>query len=284
MSQASELPRLAKRPANSHKGDFGRALLVGGSRGMSGAIALAGRATLRSGAGLVTIATPECCCDVVASFEASYMTLPLASGPTGRLTCEAVTQVLAHHADIVACGPGLGHDDEAIGFASTLFVEMDKPMVFDADGLNALAASADVWGQQRPPRILTPHPGEFRRLAGRPDLDEKSCRELADEWAKEHDVVLVLKGNNTLITDGRQRAVNSTGNAGMATGGCGDVLTGVITALLCQGLEPFQAATLGAFVHGRAGDLAAAQLGQVSLMASDLVDYLPMAFQSLDKV
>ena len=283
MRQTTDLPRLAKRAVSSHKGNFGRALLVGGSQGMCGAIALAGRATLRSGAGLVTVATPECCCDVVASFEASYMTLPLATDDGGRVTRDAVMQVLTQPADVVACGPGLGQDHKVIGLASTLFVQLAKPMVMDADGLNALAVSDDVWGHHPAPRILTPHPGEFRRLVGRSDLDEKSCHDLADDWARERNVVLVLKGHKTLVTDGQQQALNSTGNPGMATGGCGDVLTGVITALLCQGLEPFQAAQLGVFVHGRAGDLAAAALGQVSLIASDLIDYLPKAFQSLDE-
>jgi NAD(P)H-hydrate epimerase len=211
------------------------------------------------------------------------MTLPLAADRTGHVTRAALTQVLAQPADVVACGPGLGRSDEAIGLVNSLFVELKKPMVFDADALNALAVSTDIWERLVAPRILTPHPGEFRRLLGRSDLDEVSCRELANEWAQEHGVVLVLKGHQTLITDGRRHAMNSTGNPGMATGGCGDVLTGVITALLCQGLEPFQAAQLGVFVHGRAGDLAAAELGQISLIASDLVDYLPMAFQSLDK-
>jgi NAD(P)H-hydrate epimerase len=157
-------------------------------------------------------------------------------------------------------------------------------MLIDADGLNALAAADDGLSQPAGPRILTPHPGEFARLAKTPP-DAKPTRQQqvarAKEIAAEHKLVILLKGHRTIITDGSRMAENTTGNPGMATGGTGDVLTGIITALVCQGLSPFDAAVLGAHVHGLAGDLAAAELGQVSLIASDLLKYLPRAFQAL---
>jgi len=157
-------------------------------------------------------------------------------------------------------------------------------MIVDADALNALAESTGGLAKPGGPRILTPHPGEFARLA-KISAGQKPSREeqvaLAQQLAARHGVVIVLKGHHTIITDGKQLAENSTGNPGMATGGTGDVLTGIITALVCQGLGPFDAAVLGTHVHGFAGDLAAARMGQVSLIASDLVDFLPAAFQTV---
>jgi len=158
-------------------------------------------------------------------------------------------------------------------------------MVIDADGLNALAAAADGLASPGGPRILTPHPGEFARLA-KISGDEKPSRDeqinAAKKLAAEHNIVILLKGHRTIITDGSQTTENTTGNPGMATGGTGDVLTGIITALVCQGLSPFDAAVLGAHVHGHAGDLAAAEMGQVSLIASDLVHFLPIAFRTIE--
>ena len=158
-----------------------------------------------------------------------------------------------------------------------MYQEIAKPIVFDADALNALAAEPDVLAHPGGPRILTPHPGEFARLIGR-KLDPEPRSDAAAELAARCGIVVVLKGHRTLVTDGQRRAVNATGNPGMATGGTGDVLTGLITALACQHLEPFDAARLGVYLHGLAGDLAAAELGQVSLVASDLIRYLPKAF------
>ena len=159
-----------------------------------------------------------------------------------------------------------------------LYQEIAKPMVFDADALNALAAESDVLSHPGGPRILTPHPGEFARLIGRKLDADDSQRAPPVELAARCGIVVVLKGHRTLVTDGRRRALNATGNPGMATGGSGDVLTGLITALVCQKMEPFDAARLGVHLHGLAGDLAAEELGQVSLIASDLIQYLPEAF------
>ena len=279
-SPESELPRLPPRRDDAHKGDFGLALIVGGSRGMAGAAGLAGMAALRGGAGLVRLAVPEPCLDAIAGFEPSYMTVPLVADATGRIGPGAFERVaeLAEKATVIACGPGIGRSFDLDQLVSRLYQEIAKPMLFDADALSALAAEPDVLAHPGGPRILTPHPGEFARLIGR-KLEGDARRDAAVQLAARSGIVVVLKGHRTLVTDGAHQAVNATGNPGMATGGSGDVLTGLITALLCQHLEPFDAARLGVYLHGRAGDLAAEELGQVSLMASDLIRYLPKAFQ-----
>ena len=283
---ATPLPRLAPRRADSHKGDYGRALVVGGSRGMSGAIALAGLGALRSGAGLVTLAVPRVVQDVVASFNPSYMTHGLADDGQ-RYVAAAADDVLALAAGMtaLALGPGLGRTPAVTEFVARLYCEVTQPMVVDADALFALAERPDAVRSAGGPRIITPHPGEFARLTGTtPHTDDQSRRIAAGELASASGAsatIVVLKGHRTVVTDGSRVSINQTGNPGLATGGVGDVLTGVITALLCQGLAPFDAARLGVHVHGLAGDLAAEKLGQVSLIASDLVDFLPAAFQNV---
>jgi NAD(P)H-hydrate epimerase len=282
----TNLPSLPPRRPDSHKGDFGRALLIGGSRGMAGAIGLAGMACLRSGAGLVKLAVPECILHPVASFEPSYMTVPLACDRAGRIKGRAGKQLgkLTEVATCIAIGPGLGRSKKLTGLVRSLYQSLSQPLVIDADGLNALAASDDGLASPGGPRILTPHPGEFARLmktteGQKPTREEQVAQ--AKVLASEHGIIVLLKGHPTFITDGTREATNTTGNPGLATGGTGDVLTGVITALVCQGLSPLDAAVLGAHVHGLAGDLAAADLGQVSLIASDLLRYLPKAFQAV---
>ncbi len=278
------LPALAPRAAESHKGSYGHALLVGGSRGMSGAISLAGLATLRSGAGLVTLAVPRAIQAVVAGFNPSYMTVGLADA-TNHLVGDAADEVLARAAGLttLALGPGLGRAPGISAFVAHLYRDVPQPMVVDADALLALAEHKNLLSQAAGPRILTPHPGEFARLTGtHPTTADRplAAAELASARGGSN-LVVVLKGHHTITTDGSRYAVNQTGNPGLATGGSGDVLTGIITALLAQGLAPFDAARLGAHVHGLAGDLAAEKLGQISLIASDLIDYLPAAFQQL---
>ncbi len=274
-----ELPRLPPRRPDAHKGDFGLALVIGGSRGMAGAAALAGMAALRGGAGLVRLAVPDPCLETVAGFEASYMTVPLPADDAGRIDGGAFERLveLIEPATVIACGPGMGRSPGLDRLVPRLYGEIDKPMVFDADALNALSIQPAALAQPGGPRILTPHPGEFARLIGK-KLDGEERIDAAVELAARCGVVVVLKGHRTLVTDGRHRALNATGNPGMATGGMGDVLTGLITALACQGLEPFDAARLGVHLHGSAGDLAAEEMGQVSLAAADLIQFLPDAF------
>jgi NAD(P)H-hydrate epimerase len=280
----SALPILPARAEDSHKGDYGRALLVGGSRGMSGAISLAGMACLRSGAGLVTLAVPDVCLDTVAAHEPSYMTVPLSCDDEGRLSVAAQERLaeLADSATCIACGPGLGRTQQLTDLVAWMYEVLPQPIVFDADALFALAQRGERIDEPAGPRILTPHLGEFRRLVGVDDLNRDKADLYAAQWAAQCGVVIVLKGHCTVVTDGRRSVHNTNGNPGMATGGTGDVLTGIITALICQQLSPLDACRLGVFVHGLAGDLATEEIGQTSLVASDVVRHLPQAFRQLE--
>ncbi|HEY5314509.1 MAG TPA: NAD(P)H-hydrate dehydratase, partial [Pirellulales bacterium] len=200
----------------------------------------------------------------------------------GRISSAARPQLisLAAGATAIGIGPGLGQSPGLAAMVAWLFGNVSQPIVCDADALNAVARRPGLLGQQAGPRILTPHPGEFRRLVpGDKHTPREELEGEARALAEQTGVVVVLKGHRTLITDGRQSAHNTTGNPGMATGGTGDVLTGMITALVCQGLSPFDAARLGVYLHGLSGDLAAAELGQVSMIASDLIRFLPQAFR-----
>jgi NAD(P)H-hydrate epimerase len=274
------LPRLNPRKHDAHKGDFGHALLIGGSRGMGGAICLAGRACLRSGAGLTTLAVPSGVQALVAAQQPDYMTFGLPEDTAGCIRWDDPEErktflAFCEKATAIALGPGLGQSTDLEQFASELYRNAPQPLVIDADGLNALAKRPQILNQHAGPRILTPHPGEFGRLTsatGFPGHDQISQ---AVRFAEVFDCVVILKGHRSLITNGEQSEINQTGNPGMAKGGSGDVLTGIITAFLCQGMAPFAAAHLAAHVHGLAGDLAAAEMGQISLLPSDLVNFLP---------
>ncbi|MDB5340438.1 MAG: nnr 1 [Planctomycetaceae bacterium] len=272
---------LPSRPIEGNKGSFGRALILAGSVGMSGAAALSGMAALRGGAGLVTVAVPAPIQPIVAGFEPSYMTLALPATADGQFSRAVLQNLekLVPNASAVACGPGWGQSDELIEILGWLMRNVRQPLVIDADALNLLARTPDILGQATGPRILTPHPGEFARLINSdvPTVQRQRI-DLAVEFAAKYRVVVLLKGAGTVITDGTRVAVNTTGNSGMGTGGTGDVLTGLITALLGQGLDAFAAARLGAHLHGLAGDLAAADLSQPGLIASDLPRYFGPAW------
>ncbi|MAG92420.1 MAG: NAD(P)H-hydrate dehydratase [Planctomycetaceae bacterium] len=288
IERVSELPTIPDRPADGHKGTFGRVLILAGSRGMSGAAALAGLGALRGGAGLVYVATPREIIPIVASIEPSYLTVPLPEdGPTGRIGMGAQPEIetAATQVDVVALGPGLGRSPEIVQLVGNLVFTLERPLVVDADALNALAARGHAFASRSfpEPRILTPHPGEFARLSGHAiETIQANREELAAEFAEEHGVVLVLKGQGTVVTDGRRVAVNGTGNSGLATGGSGDVLTGLIAALLAQGMDAFEAAQLGTHLHGLAGDLTAAEQSQRGLIASDLPDALGRAWRQTE--
>ncbi len=248
---------------------------------MAGAIALSATATVKSGAGLVTVAVPDRCLETVASFDPTYMTVPLADDQHGRVSAAAKERLeeLAEGADAIGIGPGLSVTPDIVDLVLELYRRYAKPMVVDADALNALASLPIDLPMPGGERILTPHIGEFRRLIDE-DRSVESCRARASDFAAEAGVVVVLKGHRSLITDGHSLHENTTGNPGMATGGAGDVLTGVITALLGQGLPSMEAAVLGAHVHGVAGDHACEQLGEVSMSATDICDSLAFAFQA----
>jgi NAD(P)H-hydrate epimerase len=237
---------------------------------------------LRGGAGLVTVAGPEEILPIVAAGSPCYLTAPLSNDREGKLanvTAKVLELVQAN--DVAAVGPGLGRSAPISKLIAELVGNIQIPLVLDADGINALINQTDSLKNHAAPIILTPHPGEFARLLGC-DVPAVQARrqELAVEFAAKFQVILVLKGHRTIVTDGRQIYHNQTGNPGMATGGTGDVLTGLIAALLGQKLAPFAAAQLGVYLHGLAGDLAEEELGQVSLIASDLLSFLPKAFIS----
>ncbi len=274
------LPSLPPRRPDSHKGDYGRVLVVAGSRGMAGAAVLCGSAALRAGAGLVRVAVPEGILPTVAAGNPCCMTAPMPEDDAGRIAGAADRDLLdlARSQDVLAIGPGLGRSPEITALLAALLAGSPAPVVLDADGLNAFDVRPE--GLKRgEPLVITPHPGEFARLAGT-DIKtvQAARRDLAVRFAADHGLVVALKGYGTLVTDGRRVYQNTTGNPGMATAGSGDVLTGLVAGLLGQGLDPFAAAQLGVYLHGLAGDLARDVLGEVSLTAADLLQYLPAAF------
>jgi len=287
MTTVTALPNLPPRTADSHKGTFGKVLIVAGSRGMTGAAILCGGAALRSGAGLVQVAVPSDVQPIVAAGNPCYTTASLSIEVNRhQLTEDAAPTVLEllRSANVLAMGPGMGQGGKISEIIEIILVQAEVPVVLDADGLNALAANPNdvLKRRNQHPTVLTPHPGEFGRLIRRSTHEVLEHRkELAMNYAAEHDIVLVLKGQGTLVTDGRRLFQNTTGNPGMATGGTGDVLTGVIAALIAQGLAPFDASQLGVHVHGKAGDLAAEEKGQIGLIATDVLDQLPQAFRGL---
>lgn len=283
LSVVTDVPHLPPRPLDSNKGTFGRVLIVSGSRGMSGAAVLCASAALRGGAGLVRLAVPEGILPLVAAANPCYTTAPLPQDEHGRLSAAALPQLLelVRGNSVAALGAGLGQGDDIGVLVVATLEQTSTPLVLDADALNVLAGRLDALRKHQGPVVLTPHPGEFARLLGC-DIPTVQARreELAARFAAAHGVVVVLKGHGTIVTDGERVYVNATGNPGMATSGSGDVLGGLIAALVGQKLETFAAAQLGVYLHGLAGDLARGQVGEVSLIASDLLHFLPQAFQT----
>jgi NAD(P)H-hydrate epimerase len=274
---------IGPRAADSHKGDFGRVTIVAGSMGKTGAAHLAGMGALRSGAGLVTVATPRCCLPIVAAMSPAYMTVDLPD-EGGYLAPTGVEQLLEVAHDVVACGPGLGRTPQVAAFVSGLLDRATVPLVLDADALTVLADDPGrLMGREDRDVIITPHPGEMARLLGVPIADVQSNRvDVATDFATTHRIYVVLKGHRTVIaTPDGHVYINPTGNPGMATGGSGDVLTGMIAAWLAQLLDAETACRLAVFLHGAAGDLAEAHEGQVGMIAPDLLDHLGEALKGL---
>jgi NAD(P)H-hydrate epimerase len=284
-----DLVRLPPRAAEASKRDHGRVVVAGGAPGMAGAPALAAMAALRSGAGLVELLVPDTVAAVAASFDPCVMTRGLPADQAGGFAGAAAAVLVARlaAADAGVVGPGIGRTSAVRAIVLHLWREAAVPLVFDADALWALSpADRAVMREHAAPRILTPHAGELARLLGRDpaavrDADRPALAQAAAALAAEIDAVVVFKGAGTLVIAPHRQARNDTGNPGMATAGTGDVLAGVIAALLGQGLGAFDAARLGAWVHGRAGDAAAADLGQVSMTARDLLDRLHVGFRAL---
>src|SRR5262245_37069667 len=283
LEEADVRAHFPPRPRDAHKGRYGHLLIVAGSMGKTGAAALAGRAALRSGVGLCTIATPVSQQPIVAGLGLEFMTEPLPETPAQSIALEARGRILEllGRADAIALGPGLSLDPATQELVRALVREVARPMVVDADALSALAGHLDALDQAAGPRLLTPHPGEMARMLGTTVAEGEADRiEAARAFATRHRAHLALKGAGTVIAspDGRV-FINSTGNPGMASGGSGDVLTGMSGAFAARGLEPLIALQSACFLHGLAGDIAADERGEESLIAGDIVEAIAQAMK-----
>ena len=261
------------RKQNTHKGDYGRVLMIAGAEGFTGAPSLAAKAALRTGSGLIFTGVPRCVYPIVASKLDAPMVFPLADRD-GKLSPEALPAILERLQTADACllGPGLGRSEDLDRLIPEIIRHCCCPLVLDADGINAVAGHIDVLRGAACPIVLTPHEGEFRRLTREPETDRISG---AQALARQTGCVVLRKGHETVITDGKRIYVNRTGNAGMAVGGSGDVLGGILVSLLGQGVPALEAAATAAWLHGTAGDLAAVELGQYAMGPNDLLDKLP---------
>ena len=289
LSTPADFARLiAPRPRESNKGTYGHVLVIGGSLGKAGAAAMAGFAALRVGAGLSTVATPKSVLATVAGFHSELMTEPLEETDSGTISLQALAtdrmDVLVKQKTVLAIGPGISRNAETVEFIRSMVGDYETPMVVDADGLNAFQDAAEKLRGLGRILVITPHPGEMARLTGQSITEIQANRsDVARNFANEHGVIVVLKGHRTLIASpGGEVWVNPTGNPGMATGGTGDVLTGVVAGLIAQHPnEPLLATALGVYLHGLAGDVAAERAGEISLVASDLMGALPESFARL---
>jgi ADP-dependent NAD(P)H-hydrate dehydratase / NAD(P)H-hydrate epimerase len=282
MAQIAAL--LPRRPVDAHKRQCGAVLVIAGSQGMTGSATLAAMAALESGAGVVQVAVPESLVPVMETKLTEQIVVGLAE-TFGRSIDAAATETvidLASRFDVVAIGPGLSLDDSTVAFVRGLVPALDRPLVIDADALNALVGSTELLAGRKAPTVITPHPGEMARLTKSETADVQHDRPgFARTAAKEFKAVTVLKGAPTLVSDGQGIAVNPTGNPGMATMGAGDVLTGLVAGFMAQGLEPSDAAVLGAWVHGACGDVAAGRVTEYCLVASDILAALPEVLRDL---
>ncbi|MEA3409014.1 MAG: NAD(P)H-hydrate dehydratase, partial [Candidatus Eisenbacteria bacterium] len=279
---------LPARPFDGHKGTFGTVVVVAGSVGYTGAAALTAASALRTGAGLVYLGVPSSLNDIMETKLTEVITRPLAETAGRSLSPESLPDIrgLLEGADVLALGPGISRDSETQSLVRSLVAEVRVPCVIDADGLNALTPE-DI-GQRTgdAPVVLTPHPGEMARLAGRTVGDVLADREgIARDVAVKARATVVLKGAGSIVAaQSGELYMNPTGNSGLASGGAGDVLTGIIATFLGQGVSATEAAALGAFVHGLAGDLAAEALGEAGMIAGDVLDHIPYALMEMGEV
>lgn len=271
------------RPSSAHKGRFGHVLVVAGSAGFTGAAALSSMSALKAGCGLVTLGIPESLNDMMAAKLTEVMTLPLPETPGRTLSSRALDRILKFlkKADVLAIGPGISTNPETRELVSELVPRLTCPAVIDADGLNNLASDTSLIRKCKAPLVLTPHPGEASRLIGASATDiDRNRIDYAIAMSKEFSCTVVLKGAPTVTANQEGFAnVNSTGNSGMATGGSGDVLTGMIAGFLAQGMEGFDASTLAVYLHGLAGDIAAEANTEYSLVAGDILENIPLAIK-----
>ena len=274
-----------KRRADSHKGDFGHALIIAGSCGYTGAAYLVAQAAVRTGAGLVTLAVPESLYGILASKLTEVMVTPVPETKEHSFSLKAEKELFgfADKCNVTAIGPGLSQDGETARLVRSLVEKLDGPVILDADGINAFTKRGGDLKKARGSLILTPHSGELSKLTGKSVEEiQKNRKDIALEVASEYNIVLILKGHETVVAgaDGKLY-INKTGNPGMASGGMGDALTGVIAGFLAQGADSFTAAVLGVYFHGLAGDLALKEKGPLGLIATDLLDKLPECLRIL---
>lgn len=279
---------LSKRKSDSHKGDYGRVLILAGSRAFVGAPCLCAESALRAGAGLVTLGVPQGLYNVIASkaaFEVIVLPLPDTAEFTFSRSAAGAIAGISKKADCVLLGPGLSVNRQTQDLVFSLIGSLDVPLVIDADGLNCLAARPGVLKNAKSDIILTPHPGEMAALCKCSTTEvQNSRKKVAKDFATRYNVTLVLKGHQTVVVSSRgEFYVNHTGNPGMATAGSGDCLAGVLAAFVGQGAKPYDAACLAVHIHGLAGDLAAKDKTQISLIASDIIEYLPKAFKEISR-
>lgn len=264
---------LPERLNDTHKGNYGKILLLCGSKGYTGAAALASMGALRSGAGLVYLAVPESIYAIEAAKLTEPVIIPLQDS-CGTYSLAAVQEVLSllQGKDAVLIGPGIGISEGSEAVVCSVLKAFDGPVILDADGINVIKSHKDLLRGRTAPTVLTPHDGEFLRLDG---VLSKDRVQSAMKFAQDFGIILLLKGHRTIITDGSKCYVNSTGNPGMATGGSGDVLAGIITSLIGQGIAPLEAAACSAWLHGAAGDICAEEIGQYGMLPTDMLNVLP---------
>jgi len=277
-------PLIGPRPAESNKGSYGHVVVVGGSLGKAGSVAMAGMAALRAGAGLSTVATPRSVLGTVAGFHPELMTEPLPETGAGTISTGARERIeqLAESKNVIAIGPGISLDPQTAELVRSLAARLQIPMVVDADGLNAFDGRTQELNGKGRTIVITPHPGEMARLAGCSIADvQKDRLGVSRKFAREHELIVVLKGHRTLVVQpGGEAWVNTTGNPGMATGGTGDILTGMVAGMIAQHQEDALAAVLAAVhLHGLAGDVMRESVGEHSLVATDLLKGLPESFR-----
>ena len=274
---------LKKRPRDSHKGDFGHVFILAGSRGLTGAAALCSTAALRSGAGLVTLGIPASLNSIMSRKLTEVMTISLAETKEGALSLKAEEGILKKikTSDVVVLGPGLSRHPKTKKMINRLILKIEKPMVLDADALNAISENAEGLKKIKSGFAVTPHQGEMSRLINRSREYVKNNRLIvAKKFSRDYNAVVVLKGAGTVVTNPAGKYyVNTTGNPGMATAGSGDVLAGIIAGFLAQGLGIFNAAKLGVYIHGLAGDIAARDRGEIGLIAGDILENIPYAIK-----
>jgi len=278
-----KIAQALRRKPSTHKGDYGKILVLAGSTGMTGAAALVCLGALRSGAGLITLGIPRSLNNIMEIKLTEIMTLPLPETTAGTLGMKAgvTLKPLINTFDAVVLGPGISQHTETKRFVQLLLPHIRVPLVIDADGLNALCGCPEILAKIKSSVIITPHPREFSRLFNvKVTADRKSREQAAVTYSLKYGMSVVLKGYRTVIAAGKKIYTNTTGNPGLATGGSGDVLTGIIASFLGQGLDSFCASQYGVFIHGLAADIAVGSKTQISLIPSDVIDCLPQAFRA----